>query len=254
MLVILNGAPKGGSTWLVLIVQAMQLFHRIPEQYQDEKWINSSIKEELIGDFIEKIDYQNQNFFCKQHWINSNQVKAINVLENPNVKMVNIIRDIRDVLVSRYFHDLRLNLTKSENADDYYWKEGRENMIKYMNYHTSWHAPGIGYQPFLCSYERLHRNFSGQMQELVGHLGLEDQITLADIERIRQATSIDTRKEKGKGKFFRKGIVGDWQNHLSDSVVEDLHKTAIKENYIQTKKNMMKTFKLGIVKEIDFGV
>lgn len=238
----------------MLIVQAMNLFERIPTEYQDEKWTNSSIAADRLNQFIGQCNYQEENYFCKQHWTNSGEIKATDLLKNPNIKMVNIIRDIRDVLVSRYFHDVRLNLTEAEDPNSYYESVGKKNMIKYMEYHNSWHAPGIKQQPFLCSYERLHRNFRGQMTELVAYLGLEEKISAEEIDRIQEATSIDKRKDKGKGKFFRKGIVGDWQNHLSEEVVADLEKTAVELDYLTTKRNMMRTFKLGILQEIDFGV
>ncbi|MEM6612105.1 MAG: sulfotransferase domain-containing protein [Cyanobacteria bacterium P01_C01_bin.72] len=254
MLIVLNGAPKGGSTWLVLIVQAMNLFERIPTEYQDEKWVNSSIAQDKLDLFLNECIYQDESYFCKQHWTNSGEIKAADLLADSNIRMVNIIRDIRDVLVSRYFHDLRLNLTQEDDIAKYYWSMGKKNMIKYMEYHNSWHAPGVEQQPFLCSYERLHRNFMGQMTELVAYLELGEKITAEEIKQIKGSTSIDKRKDKGKGKFFRKGIVGDWQNHLSAEIVADMKKTAIEMDYLATKRNMMQTFKLDILKNIDFGV
>lgn len=254
MLIVLNGAPKSGSTWLVLIVQAMNLFERIPPKYQNQNWINSSIAPDQISNLIEQCNYHDRNYFCKQHWVNSGEVKATNMLANADIKMINIIRDIRDVLVSRYFHDLRLNKTAEEDINDYYWSSGKNNMIWYMKYHTSWHGPEVKLQPFLCSYKRLHRDFLGQMKELVAYLELQDKITSEEIARIKEATSIRNRKSKGKGKFFRKGVTGDWQNHLSDAVVADLEKTAVEIGYLTTKKNMMQTFGLDTVAEIDFGI
>lgn len=254
MLLILNGAPKGGSTWLVLIVQAMGSFKRIPEEYQDEQWSNSSIREDKIADFIDSFDYKHQNYFCKQHWVNEGDLAELNLLTVPNLKMVNIIRDVRDVLVSRYFHDLRLNLTKAENIEDYYVAVGKKNMQQYMEYHISWHSYQRTLQPFLCSYERFHENFSEQLQELVNYLGLSKTIGDREIAEIEAKTSFSSRKETGKGKFFRKGIVGDWENHLSQVIIEDLRQTAIATGYLETKANMCERFNLDILKEIDFGV
>jgi hypothetical protein len=254
MLVVLNGAPKGGSTWLVLIVQAMKLFQRIPDEYQDGQWSNSSISEDAIANFIDRVDYQEQDYFCKQHWFNEDKIAELDLLTVPNFKIVNIIRDVRDVLVSRYFHDLRLNLTKAENIDDYYSALGRKNMQKYMQYHISWHSDRQTLQPFLCSYERLHDNFAEQVRELVAYLGLGETIREAEIAAIQEATSFSSRKETGDGKFFRKGIVGDWQNHLSSAIVEDLQQMSVSSGYLETKANMRQKFNLDILQEIDFGV
>jgi hypothetical protein len=254
MLVVLNGAPKGGSTWLVLIVQAMKLFQRIPDEYQDGQWSNSSICEDEIANFLDRVDYQEQNYFCKQHWFNENNFAELNLLAVPNLKMVNIIRDVRDVLVSRYFHDLRLNLTKADNIDDYYDMIGRRNMQQYMQYHISWHSDQQELQPFLCSYERLHSNFAEQLQELIAYLGLSHLISEAEIAEIQGKTSFSSRQETGDGKFFRKGIVGDWENHLSPAIIEDLRQISVSSGYLETKANIRQRFNLDILKKIDFGV
>jgi hypothetical protein len=254
MLVVLNGAPKGGSTWLVLIVQAMKLFQRIADEYQDGQWSNSSICEERLANFIDRVDYQEQNYFCKQHWFNENKIAELDLLAIPNVKIVNIIRDIRDVLVSRYFHDLRLNATKADNIEDYYVAIGKKNMQQYMQYHISWHSNRQALQPFLCSYERLHLNFAEQVQELVAYLGLSQLIGETEIAEIQEKTSFSSRQETGDGKFFRKGIVGDWQNYLSPAIIEDLHQMSLSSGYLETKANMRQRFNLDILQEIDFGV
>jgi hypothetical protein len=254
MLLILNGAPKGGSTWLVLIVQAMRSLKRIPDAYQDPQWSNSSIDEPKVVEFLGKVDFAHQHYFCKQHWVNEGDIAVLNLLTIPNLKMVNIIRDVRDVLVSRYFHDLRLNLTQVDNIEDYYVAVGKQNMQQYMEYHISWHSSQQKLQPFLCSYEQFHENFADHLRELIDYLGLSSTIGEREITEIEEKTSFSSRKETGTGKFFRKGIVGDWENHLSQAIVEDLKQMAIETGYLKTKANMCERFNLDILKEIDFGV
>ncbi|MGB3534811.1 MAG: sulfotransferase domain-containing protein [Microcoleaceae cyanobacterium] len=253
MLVVLNGAPKGGSTWLVQIVNAMKVFDKIPQEFQDPKWSNPSIAIEKLNEILNSCDLKSNQFYCKQHWYGEQQFKEL--LKNPQLKMVNIIRDIRDVLVSRYFHDIRIGQTAENDIDQYYWNKGRTNMKQYMDYHIFWHDQDTcEVQPFLCSYERLHDDFNSQVSELVNYLELASIIKDNDMNRIREDTSFSEKKLTGEGQFFRKGIVGDWQNHLSDAVVDDLKSLAVDTGYLKVKKKMFENFNLEILKKTDFGI
>lgn len=249
MLVILNGAPKGGSTWLVQIIFASQLFKKIPSQYQNQNWHNSSIDPDKLDMFFSEIDYRRNNYYCKQHWRGKQKYK--NLLKDRNIKMVNIIRDIRDVLVSRYFHELREGrISKKMNIGQYYWSgKGKNQVKKYIEYQTFWHESNP--QPFLCSYERLHKDFLSQIRELFSYLGFMN-IKDSTIEKIQQETSLK-KKDTGQGKFLRKGIVGDWRNYLSEKILKDLESLTKETGYLQLKEKMSQNFNLDLLKDIDFG-
>ncbi len=252
MLVILNGAPKGGSTWLVQIVNGMKIFEKIPQKFQDANWVNPSIALDKLEDMLNSCNFKSNQFYCKQHWYGELKLKKL--LNNPHIRMANIIRDIRDVLVSRYFHDLRIGQTTEHHIDRYYWDKGRYNMKEYMDYHIFWHdGENSQVQPFLCSYERLHYDLNSQVSELVDYLEIASVVKDNDIDRIQEATSFCKKKSTGEGQFFRKGIVGDWQNHLSDSVVDDLKSLAVDTGYLKVKKRMLETFNLEILEKTDFG-
>ncbi|MEO1585118.1 MAG: sulfotransferase domain-containing protein [Planctomycetota bacterium] len=222
MLLIFNGAPKGGSTWLLQIVTALDVHDRIPEAYQQAGWANSSLDPERVDAFLGEVDLSGGQYFCKQHWWGEAWHRAL--LGREDVRVLNIIRDLRDVVVSRYFHDMRLGaLEQGVPIDAYYWKHrGRARAEKYIECQLFWHGDAGAEQPWLASYERLHADFAGEVRGLFEHIGLAH---LGDeaIARAREATDLKNRpSETGEGKFFRKGIVGDWRNHLSDEIVEDL--------------------------------
>jgi LPS sulfotransferase NodH len=250
MLVVLNGAQKGGSTWLAKIVQAMNFCERVPEEFKVPGWTSSSISEDKLDLFLNSFDLTSRNFYCKQHWHSSNRFKEL--IEHPDVRMVNIIRDIRDVLISRYFHDLRLDNTQESDLEVYFDLRGRDLMRQYMEYHTFWHGNENSIQPFLCSYERLHSDFNSQVVELIEYLNLSYDNTT--IKRIEMKTSFSSMKITGEGEFFRKGTVGDWRNYLSDRIINDLKKLANDVGYLETKRKMLKKFSLSILEQIDFGI
>lgn len=264
MLVILNGAPKGGSTWLYRIFESTELFSKIPLQYQDPEWKTvSSISLSMLGDFLQESDYKAANYFSKQHWDDSQPtIDNFLLLENPDVKMFNIIRDIRDVLVSRYFHDVRFKLTEEENIDNYYFgkskkSRGKNLMKRYMKYQNYWHGNRNSKQPFLCSYEMLHYDFVLQVSKMFDYLNQDSLTAEIDIEMIQQKTTVSNKKNKnqvGEGRLLRKGIIGDWKNYLSAAILKDLKNLAIETGYLETKKHILENFQLDILKTIDFGI
>ncbi|MEM9166188.1 MAG: sulfotransferase domain-containing protein [Planctomycetota bacterium] len=222
MLLIFNGAPKGGSTWLLQIVTSLGIHARIPKGYQQEGWANSSLADDRVQPFLNEVDIETGQYCCKQHWFGEQWHREL--LEIPHVRVLNIIRDLRDVVVSRYFHDMRLGIVEDGVSIEHYWghHNGRGRAKRYIDYHLFWHDHERDREPWLASYERLHDDFYAEVQALLKHIGLDD---LGDeaIHRAHRATSLANRpSESGDGKFFRKGIVGDWKNHLPAWIVDEL--------------------------------
>jgi hypothetical protein len=254
MLVILNGAPKGGSTWLVQIIASLKLFKRVPSKYQDRKWLTSSIDSAKLDDFLSDVRYETENYYCKQHW--SGQAKHKQILAHENIKILNIVRETKDVLVSRYFHDLRLeNAPKNISIDDYYWNHsGKANISSYIEYQKFWHDnESPENQPFLCGYERLHNDFYSQVFDLFNYLGFIE-MKASDIKTIQEETSFENKKLTGEGEFFRKGIVGDWKNYLSMPILEDLKTLCRNKGYFDLQQKMSRNFNLSLPEENDFAV
>ena len=81
----------------------------------------------------------------------------------------------------------------------------------------------------VASYEGLKEDFPSQVRAIACVLG----VTLVDdeIERLRDETSMDSLREKYSEKplyqgenFFRKGVVGDWENHFDQATLRDIDK------------------------------
>jgi hypothetical protein len=230
MLVICNGAFKSGSTWISQIVAAHGRWAAIPECYQNPKWTNPSISDDAHQTFFENEAFDNNDYFCKQHWPASE--KYLGILENPNCKMLNIKRDLRDVLVSRYFHDVRGGVSNADSVVEYYYKDkGKVKLQHIIDYHKKWHKTNGNLSPFLCSYENLLVDFRSEAEKIFAYL--ETETSEKEIMRIQKATAFSSKKSTGEGQFFRKGESGDWVNHLNDEVVEDIDEMAKSLGYTE---------------------
>jgi hypothetical protein len=221
MFVMANGAFKSGSTWLRNIIREMMEFQSIPESYRHPDyllWIPPS----KLGDFLREVDLHNQHFISKGHLHSHKYVDML--LSHPDVRVFDITRDVRDVIVSHYYHMLREGKVKSEFGP-YYWKLGRYKACQIVQYHDLWSVDHP--QMFISSFEALKSDFHNEVRRIGEFLGIA--LSDAEIGRIKEKTSLERqRKKRGEEdvpeelRFFRKGIIGDWQNHFDNAMAEDI--------------------------------
>jgi hypothetical protein len=103
MWIIANGAMKSGSTWLFQLFSHTKILARIPAEFQDPGWNNQSVQHKSLKAAAETLTASAEYFSTKQHWRNKNA----HLMSYDNIRILNIVRDIRDVIVSRYHHDVR---------------------------------------------------------------------------------------------------------------------------------------------------
>ncbi len=150
-------------------------------------------------------------------------------LSSPNVLVLHMTRNVRDAFVSYYFHQRALERTPGLEA--FFPEYARRFFDLYTGYHRYWliTAPArMGDRLHSLSYEGLTADFSGVVEGLARFLGLGEPV---DATALSRAVSLDKLRagaqpawmEKMKsrgGDFFRKGVVGDHVNHLSERMIE----------------------------------
>lgn len=105
MLIVSNGAFKSGSTWLDRLVRHIVRPTQIPDRFQNPNWVNQSVAPNLVEQFLSGVDATEIDYVSKNH-VRDGQVRQL-LLSYEHVRVVNITRDLRDVLVSAYYHDRR---------------------------------------------------------------------------------------------------------------------------------------------------
>lgn len=231
MLVVCNGAAKSGSTWLYNIVQNLSGFDWPAENYiSRSNTKHPTIKEKHLEEFLQQEDLYNENIISKNHYGKEFHRKAL--LSSIDTRVIDMSRDTRDVIVSSYYDSCRRNGFEG-TFSQYYWKEGRL-LVDYMkSYHDVWDIKHP--QILLTSFELLKTDFRNEVQRIAEFLNIDvtdEDIALLDektnINKLRSDYKDDKQYNTDKNPFFRKGAIGDWQNHFDKEIINDYNN--IKEN------------------------
>lgn len=144
----------------------------------------------------------------------------------PGTKCIQIVRDPRDAGVSRWFHARRtvapgergrmvsISEFVRQNTDE--WNEIVGRGVRYGERH-----PG-GY--WELRYEDLVERTAPVLSEVFRFLGVDDSLVLAEDCAARASfAALTGGRRRGTAdpeSFFRKGVAGDWTNHIDAETVD----------------------------------
>jgi hypothetical protein len=237
VLIICNGAYKSGSTWLFRILLTMTKYDLIPEQYHAPGWGGLGIKPSLLAKFLKNEDYASHNYILKGHFYLQHHL----IQNRPNVTVMNIRRDTRDVVVSAFHYERMKGRYEGESFEGYYWTRGWRVAQQVIRYNRLW---ADNPRSYMSSYETLHSDFAGEVQRLADILGFK--LTDEDVKRIHDENTLESLREKydekssdGKMSFYRKGVTGDWQEHMSEDIVKDVERIDREEAGFPTRLDLL---------------
>ncbi len=254
------GPPKSGSTWLQHLLDGHPEICCMGESHLSDKL--APFLEEALNRYNKEIVQANLNInrrhgypqFAKENLeylvvtsiglllgnlVNLSMVKCIGektpdhirampLLARlfPSAKFIHIIRDGRDVTVSGWFHNLRVNPSSFKRRfTDFrsYVELCARDWVSEIQQARSF---GKTYPDRYIElhYEKLHTDPDPIIRQMLNFLDVDSSTQM--VERCREAGSfkkLSQGRERGQedeSSFFRKGTVGDWKNHFDQSSLD----------------------------------
>ena len=212
MLIICNGVFKSGSTWLHAIVTELLFLRNIQVSRIDEKYTNNvksqtSIVESKFLEFLENEDFSQNNYINKSHFFSE---KVINKVYPDSVVFLFSVRDIKDSIVSHYFHTKSKYIIFS-NFNFYYWTIGRLKAYEIISYNFKY-KNSFSSELFF-NFSDFKNDFDHTIRRIAYLLKL-DPLTNQEVSIIKSKTSI---------KNMRNNIVSG-KTHYYSTVKSDRYK------------------------------
>jgi hypothetical protein len=223
MLVIANGCNKCGSTWLASIILELVEHKPLPPGFHDARHGSvPTIKPDMLRQFLDEVDYQNETYVTKNHFYDERYLLS----RHRNVFVVDIDRDMADMLISFFFHATpQMARASVEEVRRAYWRFGPPVVEYSARYHAIWGRKASW--TYQSSYERLREDPRKEIAALAAFLGIPT--TPERIERIIDETGFRRLAGKlsgieGMERRFRKGIVGDHKNYFDEQIIHDIRR------------------------------
>ncbi len=243
MLFICNGSGKSGTTWIFRFFTVQKKdFAPSPAEYNRKDKPNAAMEEKFLARIGDHDFYKGRHVFTKTHLFNrggANRDWALGLLDMPEVRVLSIIRDTRDQFVS-WFHFDKFRQTihpdlSFERYFDFFVEPRTKNILQYASF---WYAePGRG--PITTAYEYLKADPTAALLDFRAALRLPDP-EVFDVDLVREKTDFSTYKDSGPGRFMRKGIVGDYRNHMSKDQERRFKRLLREGDYGATKRRIAK--------------
>lgn len=183
--VYLVSYPKCGRTWLrIMLNKFAEINGHKPKKYNDNAIV------EIAENFVIKFEHD------KGNWVPS-PPKLKNITFNKekykNKKIIFLIRDPRDVLVSSWYHlKFRENIYRKELSD--FIREELTGVEKVCKFFNTWYENRNSVKDFiLLTYEGLHQNTHEVLSQMLEFIGFEP--TGETIKQAVDAASFDKMKK-----------------------------------------------------------
>lgn len=213
---ILSEYPKSGGTWLTtLIGETLDISKR------DIYVTPTSLADQKKGFFSYNIRnhpwYQDSSVSIMHPCVIKSHEYPRSTLINFYAHYLHLIRDGRDIIVSKYFYEkdfcLKNGLTKKFDIpfDDYIKIIAHE----WKNYITAWQETNV-----ICvKYEDLLIDTRSVLAGILINLNLcfnEESLTAAIENNTKELFRQKIGSKFSHNTFVRKGINGDWKNHFTE--------------------------------------
>ena len=217
--------PKSGSTWLQQIIKLIKNRGEVSDEEVSRSVLWLEAAPELYPDL--KIDEIPRPRAFKSH-LPYNKLPCGPPNTTP-CKYIYLVRNPKDVVVSEYFHrlfDARFPAPLDFGTFFEKFMEGH-TWIGYFDDLLSWLPHREDKNVLFLTYEDMKQDLPSAVTRISTFMGIElSGETIAKICDLSSFESMKTDRsankcwrygenDDGTSKFMRKGVVGDWKNHLT---------------------------------------
>jgi sulfotransferase 6B1 len=233
--VLINGAPKSGTTWMLRMLSSIPLHNNVG----NFRWDRERYEHVMPGDCI--------------HGHERYDRELGRILKRKNVRVILMIRDLRDQVVSNLFHIRRsqtnswhtriLSMSKSEGLMACIEGHPGSESTPYLGGANGWYRFAHSWMNqddidiCIVKYEDLSTNTQLEMGRVFRFLGLSQNERLISsiinrnrFERLTMGkkvwTSVRFKGQEDTESHFRKGVVGDWRNHFEQTHIKHFKELA----------------------------
>lgn len=180
MLIMNNGTPKSGSTWVSKIVRTMVEPEAPGPKWRRDDWENPSIAPARLAEYVAARDWEGKTVMFKSHIA---YVPKFDFLFQPDIRIIVSYRNLPDSILSLFHHQLRLGKVKPEKKDHWLRGEGIKFAKKFLNYRMGWaQHPDV----LMIPYETMVEDAPNQIARIARHLGQD--LSQDRLNEIAQAT------------------------------------------------------------------
>jgi len=221
--------PRSGNTWVVNTLReylGAQRAELVPSVYGgDELLINGVLHVKTAGPFSEDLPVG-----VKSH-MHRGEFERKNL---PHSRILYLLRDVRDVMTSYYFYIngfLKKDADRVENfSASHFQKHLKKRLPEYRDHVNGWLEKYKG-QLFVVRYEDLKSDYIGTLKHVRSFLELEniaseEEVKHKYVDNFRQQDNFTTVLQGNNMDFYRKGVVGDWENYFTDQHIDTVKKIA----------------------------
>ncbi|MAO72353.1 MAG: hypothetical protein CMD02_07615 [Flavobacteriales bacterium] len=236
MLIVCNGIFKSGSTWLHAIVLEILKIKEVRVSKIDKKYTNNvksptPIIESKFEEFLRNEDYKNRTFVNKSHFF---QVSTLNKNYNESVVFLFSERDLKDSIVSHYFH-VKKKYNYISSFSIYYWTIGRLKAYEIVRFNQMYR--NYFNDDNFIHYSTLINNFSSAVQKIANLIGFSS-LSKEEINNLKENTSLSNMRNKiligdsnyystvtkGREDLIRTGKEREYLTFFSLKKIQDINK------------------------------
>uniref|UniRef100_A0A4W3ITT4 Sulfotransferase n=1 Tax=Callorhinchus milii TaxID=7868 RepID=A0A4W3ITT4_CALMI len=231
--------PKSGTTWMQQVASLILGNNDIDSVknksvYERAPWVEDCL-------FQRRLDSQTEPQLLTTHL---NYQMSPNALKHNVGKVIYVARNPKDVIVSSYYFHIYSQFLKTPENFEQFLKQFVEGNVFYgswFDHIRDWYSNKEEISMLFVTYEEIHRDIRAGIEKIRKFLGkeldgkiIDTIIKYSKFENMRAdpATNFLSLSkdllDHDRGKFQRKGIVGDWkynflvaQNEWFDSIYQE---------------------------------